>query len=173
MTIDSTTKPVARSRDSEQVDQILRGAIEMHCHSGPSVMRRRLDHIEAIEDAAAAGVRAVLFKDHYYSVTPIVELLKKRYEHTGVELFANVLRPVIGIPQDLELETLIDHQRIAALDDEVLVIHDLCDRHRHGFEVRFSYPLEERFGIKRILADKVLHLISRFDVERLEPHVAA
>jgi len=90
MTIDSKEKPVARARSDEQVDQILRGAIEMHCHSGPSVMRRRLDHIEAIEDAAAAGMRAVLFKDHYYSVTPIVELLKKRYEHTGVELFSGI-----------------------------------------------------------------------------------
>ena len=90
MTIDSKEKPVARARSDEQVDQILRGAIEMHCHSGPSVMRRRLDHIEAIEDAAAAGMRAVLFKDHYYSVTPIVELLKKRYEQTGVELFSGI-----------------------------------------------------------------------------------
>ena len=35
--------------NSTQVDAILRGAIDLHCHSGPSVMPRRLDHIEAIE----------------------------------------------------------------------------------------------------------------------------
>jgi hypothetical protein len=73
-----------------RVDSLLRGAIDMHCHSGPSVMARRLDHIEALEEASQAGMRALLFKDHFYSVTPIVELLKGRYAHLGVEMVSGV-----------------------------------------------------------------------------------
>jgi len=73
-----------------RVESLLRGAIDMHCHSGPSVMARRLDHIEALEEAAAAGMRALLFKDHFYSVTPVVELLKDRYAHLGVEMVSGV-----------------------------------------------------------------------------------
>ncbi|MEJ0072018.1 MAG: DUF6282 family protein [Pseudomonadota bacterium] len=42
-----------------------------------------MDHIDAIEDAKAAGLRGILFKDHYYSVTPTVELLRKRYAADG------------------------------------------------------------------------------------------
>ena len=63
--------------DSERIDSLLKGAIDLHCHSGPSVMPRRLNHVEAIREGEAAGLRAILFKDHYYSVTPVTELLKE------------------------------------------------------------------------------------------------
>jgi len=59
------------------VADLLRGAVDLHCHSGPSVMPRTLNHIEAIREAEAAGMHAVLFKDHYYSVTPVAALLKE------------------------------------------------------------------------------------------------
>jgi len=85
----SGQKPQAQT-DDPSIDALLRGAIDLHCHSGPSVMRRRFDHIDAIEDAAAAGLKAILFKDHYYSVTPVVELLKDRYAKTGVALFSGL-----------------------------------------------------------------------------------
>lgn len=74
----------------ERVSQLLVGAIDMHCHSGPSVMPRRIDHIEALEEASAAGLRALLFKDHYYSATPVTELLKERYKHLNVAMFSGV-----------------------------------------------------------------------------------
>src|SRR4029078_10463717 len=67
------------------VDALMRGAVDLHCHSGPSVMARLVDHIDAVEEAAAAGMRAVLFKDHYYPTAPIVELIRERYAHLGVE----------------------------------------------------------------------------------------
>lgn len=73
-----------------RVDALMQGSIDLHCHSGPSVMPRRLDHIEAIEEAASAGMRGLLFKDHYYSATPVVELLKDRYKDNGVALFSGV-----------------------------------------------------------------------------------
>lgn len=76
--------------DDILVDRILRGAIDLHCHSGPSVMPRRIDHVEAIEQAAAAGMRGLLFKDHYYSVTPVVELLKRYYGNRGIQMFSGV-----------------------------------------------------------------------------------
>lgn len=61
----------------DQIEKLLVGAIDLHCHSGPSVMPRRLNHVDAIKSAEEAGLRAILFKDHYYSVTPVVELLKE------------------------------------------------------------------------------------------------
>ena len=62
---------------TDRISALLRGAIDLHCHSGPSVMPRRLNHVEAIREGEAAGLRAILFKDHYYSVTPVAELLKE------------------------------------------------------------------------------------------------
>jgi len=60
---------------SDRIGDLLKGAIDLHCHSGPSVMPRSLNHVEAIKEGEAAGLRAILFKDHYYSVTPVAALL--------------------------------------------------------------------------------------------------
>ncbi|HWD23434.1 MAG TPA: DUF6282 family protein [Burkholderiales bacterium] len=85
-------KPVTAADPAleKRVNALMKGAIDMHCHSGPSVMPRTLDHIEALEEAASAGMRALLFKDHYYSATPITELLKERYRKLGVKMFSGV-----------------------------------------------------------------------------------
>lgn len=79
----------AQTRE-ERIGSLLTGAIDLHCHSGPSVMPRSLDHIEALQECAAAGFRAMLIKDHYYSATPITELLNRQYGHLGVTLLSGV-----------------------------------------------------------------------------------
>lgn len=75
---------------SEQVNRILTGAIDLHCHSGPSVMPRSLNHIQAMHDAEANGLRAVMVKDHYYSATPITEMLNTHFSQLNVRLFSGV-----------------------------------------------------------------------------------
>lgn len=70
---------------------LLNGAVDLHVHSGPSVMARLVDHIQALEEASAAGMRAVLFKDHYYPTAPIVELIRERYAHAKVEPLGGVV----------------------------------------------------------------------------------
>jgi hypothetical protein len=74
----------------DRVSRLLVGAVDLHCHSGPSVMPRDLNHIEALQEAAAAGFSAMLIKDHYYSATPITELLNQAYGHLNVKLFSGV-----------------------------------------------------------------------------------
>lgn len=73
-----------------RIDALLVGAIDLHCHSGPSVMPREIDHIEALREASQAQLRAVLFKDHYYSVTPVVRLLEKHYGDLGITMLSGV-----------------------------------------------------------------------------------
>lgn len=75
---------------TERVDALLVGAIDMHCHSGPSVMPRMIDHIEALEEASSAGMKALLFKDHFYSATPITALLSAHYSHLSVAMVSGV-----------------------------------------------------------------------------------
>lgn len=67
------------------VDLLLRGAVDLHCHSGPSVMGRKVNHTEEIADAEAAGMRAILIKDHFYSAAPVLELIK-RHRPAGSKL---------------------------------------------------------------------------------------
>ena len=49
------------------IEKLLDGAIDLHCHSGPSVMPRSIDHIEVAEEASKVGMKAILYIDHYYS----------------------------------------------------------------------------------------------------------
>lgn len=74
----------------QRISRLLVGAVDLHCHSGPSVMPRDLNHIEAMQEAAAAGFRAMLIKDHYYSATPITEMLNQAYGHLKITLFSGV-----------------------------------------------------------------------------------
>jgi hypothetical protein len=78
-------------------DRLLKGAVDLHCHSGPSIMPRKLDHIEQIRDAEAVGLHAVLFKDHFYSNTPVLAVLK-RYLSPG-----SGLRLLSGVPLNNQL----------------------------------------------------------------------
>ena len=73
-----------------EIAELLHGAVDLHCHSGPSVMPRTLNHLEAIRDAEAVGMHAILFKDHYYSVTPVVELLKETVKDIRITMFSGV-----------------------------------------------------------------------------------
>lgn len=61
----------------ERIDALMRGAIDLHCHSGPSIINRKLDHREAALEADAAGMRAIAYKDHYYGTSPVAAMLRK------------------------------------------------------------------------------------------------
>src|SRR5690606_25506901 len=77
------------SRD-EEVAALLAGAVDLHCHSGPAAMPRILDHREAMQDAAGAGFRALLYKDHFYLGTAHARLLEAIYPDIGVRLFSGI-----------------------------------------------------------------------------------
>lgn len=78
------------SRDP-RVAELLKGSVDLHCHSGPSVMPRLLNHAEMMRQAAAVGMRAVCFKDHYYPTAPIVMLLNEEYPDSPVKLIGSVV----------------------------------------------------------------------------------
>lgn len=72
------------------IEKLLIGAVDLHCHSGPSVMPRSIDHIEVAKEASKVGMKAVLYKDHYYSATPVTELLNKHFSQLNVKLLSGV-----------------------------------------------------------------------------------
>lgn len=80
----------AISQRDSQIERLLEGAVDLHCHSGPSVMDRRIDHIEVLQAASSVRMRALLIKDHYYSAAPVTALLNKHFADLGVELLSGV-----------------------------------------------------------------------------------
>src|SRR5690606_5663381 len=77
--------------DDAQADRLLRGAVDLHVHSGPSTMPRQVDHFQAVEEAAAAGMRGILFKDHHYSVAPFIPLMERVLGHLNVAMYGGLV----------------------------------------------------------------------------------
>lgn len=77
--------------DPATIDRLMQGAIDLHVHSGPSTMARQLDHFEAVEQAAAAGLRGILFKDHHYSVGPFLPIMERLLAHYGVAMYGSLV----------------------------------------------------------------------------------
>ncbi len=50
--------------------ELLKGAIDLHLHAGPSVFPRLMDAVETAEVAKASGMRAIVIKHHH---TPTVD----------------------------------------------------------------------------------------------------
>ena len=73
------------------VDGLMKGALDLHVHSGPSTMERQLDHFQAVEEAAAAGLRGILFKDHHYSVAPFIPIMDRVLGHHGVAMYGGLM----------------------------------------------------------------------------------
>lgn len=46
-------------------DHLLEGVIDFHCHSGPDVIGRSINDFEVVRQAKAAGMRAIVLKNHY------------------------------------------------------------------------------------------------------------
>ncbi|CAH1651966.1 DUF6282 family protein [Chelatococcus asaccharovorans] len=77
--------------DDAAADALLKGAVDLHVHSGPSTMPRQVDHFQATEEAAAAGMRGILFKDHHYSVAPFIPIMDRMIGHLGVAMYSGLV----------------------------------------------------------------------------------
>lgn len=84
------TVPLPPLSRPDEVAALLIGAVDLHCHSGPAAMPRILDHHEELLDAAAAGFRAVLYKDHFYPGMAHAIILQKLFPQLGVQLFSGI-----------------------------------------------------------------------------------
>lgn len=59
--------------------EILRGACDMHVHSGPALVPRGVDHVEAVRACAEAGMRALVIKDQHVPSGNIAQILQKYF----------------------------------------------------------------------------------------------
>lgn len=70
------------------IDELLKGAIDMHLHAGPDALPSRVDAIEAVRQALDAGMRALVLKSEWYPTAPLVWLIKKIVP--GIEVFGAI-----------------------------------------------------------------------------------
>lgn len=87
----------ADQQTARRIDSLLRGAIDTHVHSGPSIAPRGLDHVDLLRQASEAGFAAVVTKDHDYSGVMTAELIKKHFPELKTKIYTSiVLNNVVG-----------------------------------------------------------------------------
>jgi len=65
-------------RVTTRADELVVGAIDMHCHHGPDPHRARsVDAAEAVSEADALGMAAIVLKSHAYPTGPVAILMQK------------------------------------------------------------------------------------------------
>jgi len=86
--------------------EILQGAVDMHIHSAPSLFPRLVDHGEVAEGAKAAGMKAVIIKEHHGFTPDRLYFVRKMVP--GIELYGGVvLNNAVGGINPFAVETAI------------------------------------------------------------------
>ena len=67
---------------------LLRGAIDIHVHSEPDSRPRSVNAVDAARQAKAAGMRAIVIKNHYEFTSGLAYIVRK--EVPGIEVFGGV-----------------------------------------------------------------------------------
>jgi hypothetical protein len=60
-----------------KASELLKGGIDLHVHSGPGLIPRSVDHVEAARQCVEAGMRGLILKDHYFMTCNQVYFFKK------------------------------------------------------------------------------------------------
>jgi len=75
----------------DSLSRLIKGSIDMHIHSSPSLFPRRIDHVESARLAEEAGMRAIVVKCHHHSTAPdVVALHPYALKDLKVQVFGSV-----------------------------------------------------------------------------------
>ena len=73
---------------AQPVEEVLRGAIDIHVHSDPDNVPRSLDGLDAATMARSKGMRAIVLKNHYDPTSGLAFLARK--QAPGLEVFGGI-----------------------------------------------------------------------------------
>ncbi len=153
------------------VADLLRGAIDLHCHSGPDTVPRRVNDLELVRSARAAGLRAVVIKNHYTGTADRAQVAQGTVGG-GIEVFGGiVLNQAVG---GLNAEAV---RRMATMDGRRgrivwLPTFDAENAVRAAGEARSSIALVERGRPVPALA-AVLAVVAAHDLVLATGHASA
>jgi hypothetical protein len=94
--------------ENPDLDELLAGSIDMHLHIGPDEMDTRVTGLQAAEQAAEVGMKAIVLKNHSYPTTSVAVLVRELV--LDVKVFGGIcLDYEIG---GLNIDALQKHARI-------------------------------------------------------------
>ena len=92
----SSVETIAHAQ-ADRIDAILKGAVDPHVHSGPSMAPRAIDHLNLARLYSGAGFAAMVSKDHDYSGVMCAKLIADHHPELTTKVFSGiVLNNVVG-----------------------------------------------------------------------------
>lgn len=70
--------------------ELLRGACDLHCHTGPAMFERLVDDFEATEQARDSGMKALVLKDHHDDTSHRAYLVREKFT-SDIEVFGSLV----------------------------------------------------------------------------------
>jgi hypothetical protein len=84
-------------RQRPAIASVLDGLVDMHVHSGPSPFPRRFDHVEAAQDGARIGMRAMVAKSHHHNTQMDILAMKGRFAGVAASAYGGIaLNSTVG-----------------------------------------------------------------------------
>lgn len=72
------------------VVEVLHGAVDLHCHSGPNPFAREFDHVEAARDGERLGMRGILVKSHHHNTVMDLLAMKRELSSVSTPVFGGI-----------------------------------------------------------------------------------
>jgi len=81
----------------DKLEELIRGAYDLHVHAGPDIVPRRQDILDVARDALNAGMGGLVFKDHYTTTADRARIAREVVP--GVNSFGGIVLnyPVGGL----------------------------------------------------------------------------
>lgn len=137
----------------------MRAPIDLHVHCAPDVRPRKMTAIELARAARAAGMRALLLKNHETSTVPLAATVREAVE--GIDIFGGlVLNEAVGgfNPQAVEMAL-----RLGAVEIWMPTHCAACDRSYRG-NPRPGLTIYEGSGRMRAAIQEILRLVAEAGV---------
>ena len=99
---DSEALTVSHSINTKPGAKLLQGAVDCHVHACPHLNQRSVTVLEAVRNAAAAGMRGIGLMDNFANTSGYAALAMRELGHLGVDVFGGLIMepPAGGISAD-------------------------------------------------------------------------
>lgn len=72
------------------ISELIKGAIDVHIHAGPSAVAREIDSAEMMLEAEKAGYRAIVIKDHYFPTMMSAAVVQNHIGDKSVKIYGGL-----------------------------------------------------------------------------------
>lgn len=168
--------------EASRISEILKGGVDPHVHSGPSIAPRAIDHLNLAKEMSKAGLAAVVTKDHDYAGVMCAQMIRDHYPELTTQVFSGlVLNNVVGGLNPYAVE------HTAAMDGRIVWLPTLAAENHLNWEKTSGWvhpastqkirpasavPLFENGKLRPELLD-ILDVIAATDIALASGHIHA